>query len=146
MVNKVEVKTEKKTTKAGLWYLFDAKDTVLGRLSTRIAMKLMGKELATWRPNVDPEVAVVVINANKVALTGKKETDKKYYRYSGYPGGLSETTVKRLREKKSDVIINHAVKGMLPKNHLADKMIARLFIYPTGDHPHQAQKPVEVKL
>src|SRR5262249_37641329 len=128
------------------WFLFNAKDKVLGRLSTQVAVKLMGKDQATYRPNLDPRAAVIVVNAKSVVLTGQKETDKKYYRYSGYPGGLKQLTPKGLREEKSDEIIRHAVKGMLPKNKLADKVISRLFIYESGDHSHEAQKPIEVEL
>lgn len=142
-----KLKTEKKSGTNDLrWFLFDAKDKILGRLGTQIAVKLMGKDVATYFPNVDPKRAVVVINANKIVVTGNKETDKKYYRYSGYPGGLRETTVKRLREGNSGEIIHHAVKGMLPKNKLAAKVITRLFIYKNETHPHQAQKPVEVEI
>lgn len=136
---------DKKIKIENSWHLFDAKGQVVGRLSTKIAMKLMGKNSASWRPNNDPKVSVVVINANKVSFTGQKEEDKKYFNYSGYPGGLKQSTPKSLREGKSDRIIYHAVRGMLPKNKLADKIITRLFIYPDGNHPHEAQKPVEVE-
>lgn len=140
-------KTEKQTETNNLdWFIFDAKGAILGRLSTQLAVKLMGKDQATYRPNVDPRRAVIVINANKIVVTGSKETDKKYYRYSGYPGGLRETTVARLREGNSAEIIHHAVKGMLPKNKLAAKVITRLFIYKNDTHPHQAQKPIEVEI
>ena len=127
------------------WYLFDAKDRVLGRLSTQIAKKLMGKDKASWAPHLDPKISVVVINANKIGLTGKKEEDKKYFSYSGYPGGLKKTNPKNLRKDKSERIIYHAVKGMLPKNKLSARMISRLFVYPHSTHPHEAQKPVEVE-
>lgn len=138
--------TEEKNLKIeNSWHLFDAKDQVVGRLSTKIAMKLMGKDSASWRPNNDPKVSVVVINASKVSFTGQKEEDKKYFNYSGYPGGLKQSTPKSLRENKSDRIIYHAVRGMLPKNKLADKIITRLFIYSDSNHPHEAQKPVEVE-
>lgn len=147
MPKKKEV-VEKKPILANVentWFLFDAKDKVLGRLSTQIATKLMGKEKATWTPNKDPKVSVVVINSDKVALTGQKEEKKNYFRYSGYPGGLKITSARKLRSERSGEIIYHSVRGMLPKNKLASRMIARLFVYEAGSHPHEAQKPIEVK-
>ncbi len=145
---KPTTKTEKKSTLISAendWFLFDAKDRVLGRLSTRVATALMGKEKATWTPNKDPKISVVVINSDKVVLTGKKEKKKNYFNYSGYPGGLKTTSARKMREEKSGEIIYHSVRGMLPKNKLASRMIARLFVYKAGSHPHEAQKPIEVK-
>jgi large subunit ribosomal protein L13 len=137
-------KQAKKQSNTDNWFLFDAKEKVLGRLSTKIAIKLMGKDSAAWAPNIDPQICVIVVNAQKVALTGKKEADKKYYRYSGYPGGLRVTAAEKMRENKSEELIRHAVKGMLPKNRMSEKIISRLYIYSGSDHPHEAQKPVEV--
>lgn len=126
------------------WFLFDAKEQILGRLATQLATKLQGKDKASWEPQVDPKVNVIVINANKVAITGTKEKNKEYFRYSGYPGGLKRTTAGKLRAQNPEEIIHHAVKGMLPKNKLSRRIIARLLIYKNDEHPHTAQKPIPV--
>ncbi len=116
--------------------LFDATGKVLGRLSTEIARTLSGKDRVDYMPNNDQGARVVVINAQKIVLTGNKETDKKYYKHSGYVGGLRETTPKEQREKDASEIIRHAVKGMLPKNKLARKMMTHLHIYNDAKHPY----------
>jgi len=128
------------------WYVIDATDVVLGRLATEIAMKLMGKHKPQYSPHVLTGDTIIVINAEKVAVTGNKLLDKKYYRHSGYPGGLTETTLEEQLEKKPTLVIEHAVRGMLPKNKLAKHMLARLHVYAGGEHPHSAQQPKEMKV
>ncbi len=123
------------------WYLVDAKDAILGRLATKIATYLRGKNKPTFTPHIDTGDFIIVINAAKVKLTGKKLEDKIYYRHSGYPGGLkSETAKDRLRRKPEAVIID-AVWGMLPKGRLGRAMIKKLKVYRGAEHPHMAQKP-----
>ena len=126
------------------WYLIDAKSKILGRLSTKIAKILMGKEKVDFARHADEGDAVVVINAAKVAVTGSKEKTKKYYRYSGYPGGLKETSLEKQREKNPEELIYHAVSGMLPKNRLGKSLIKKLYVYPKEEYPHEAQKPIEL--
>ncbi|MBI3576439.1 50S ribosomal protein L13 [Candidatus Gottesmanbacteria bacterium] len=121
------------------WHLFDAKDKVLGRLSTDIALKLAGKSKPYFVRNLDCGDYVVVINAKHVAVTGKKEKKKMYGNYSGFPGGLKEKALWQLRAEKPTEIIRHAVWGMLPKNKLRDRLVTRLYIYPEEDYP-QAEK------
>lgn len=128
------------------WHLVDVKNKVLGRVSTRIARILMGKHKPTWQPHLDMGDYVVVINAAKVAVTGRKEDQKRYFRYSGYPGGLKEENLRRLRSRKPEEIIYHAVAGMLPKTRLGNAMIKKLFVYPGEEHPHEAQKPVQLEI
>lgn len=121
------------------WHLLDAKDQVLGRLATKITKLLMGKEKVGWVPYLDQGDYVVVKNVAKVAVTGKKETQKRYFRYSGYPAGLKSETLGELRRKRPSEIIRHAVLGMLPKNKLGSKMITRLFLYP-GEEGEMIEK------
>ena len=123
------------------WLLIDAENKTLGRLSSRISSILMGKNKSQYTPNNDLGDFVVIINAEKIKLTGNKETQKKYFRHSGYPGGLKSTNVQELRKDKPEQIILRAVKGMLPKNKLADKMISKLKVYKGPAHPHVGQKP-----
>jgi len=123
------------------WYLVDADAQVLGRLATRIATVLMGKDKPTYSDFLDTGDFVVVVNAEKVRLTGKKLDDKKYYRHSGYPGGIKETNARQLLNKHPERVLQFAVKGMLPKNKLGSRMIRRLKVYSGQDHPHQAQQP-----
>ncbi|OGY21897.1 MAG: 50S ribosomal protein L13 [Candidatus Woykebacteria bacterium GWB1_45_5] len=127
------------------WYLIDVKGQILGRIATKIATILMGKHKASWQPHQDLGDMVVVTNAAKVAVTGRKEEQKKYYRYSGYPGGLKTETLKSLRGRKPQDIIYHAVEGMLPRNRLGRAMIKKLFVYPGESHPHEAQKPIKLE-
>ncbi|OGH31438.1 MAG: 50S ribosomal protein L13 [Candidatus Levybacteria bacterium RIFCSPHIGHO2_02_FULL_42_12] len=119
------------------WHLVDAKDKVLGRISVDMAHLLMGKAKPYFVRHLDCGDFVVVVNAEKIVLTGKKETQKKYFRYSGYPGGLAVETVQKLRKRAPQEIINHAVKGMLPQNKLRDRMLTRLFVFAGADHPYK---------
>ena len=123
------------------WHLIDAENKTLGRLSSRVSTILMGKNKSQYTPNNDLGDFVVIINAEKIKLTGNKEFQKKYFRHSGYPGGLKSTTAQELRKDKPEQIIFKAVKGMLPKNKLANKMISKLKVYKGSNHPHLGQKP-----
>jgi large subunit ribosomal protein L13 len=123
------------------WYLVDADNKVLGRIATEIANVLRGKNKPTFTPSVDTGDFVIVVNADKIQLTGNKNADKIYYSHSGFPGGLKEISAGKLLEKKPEDLIKKAVKGMLPKNKLARHMIKKLKIYTGTDHPHAAQQP-----
>ncbi|MDZ7697969.1 MAG: 50S ribosomal protein L13 [Deltaproteobacteria bacterium] len=122
------------------WYLVDAENKVLGRLATEIAMRLRGKHKAIFTPHADTGDFVVVVNADKVALTGKKWRNKTYYHYTGYVGGLKQITAEKLREKKPTEMLIHAVKGMLPKNSLGRRQLKKLKVYAGPEHPHEAQQ------
>jgi len=126
------------------WYLIDAADKILGRIASRIALILMGKRKPFYSPSVDVGDYVVVINADKVKLTGKKLEKKIYYHHSFYPGGLKEVPIKKIMEERPEKIIYLAVKRMLPKNKLGRKMLKRLKIYRGDKHPHIAQNPVKI--
>lgn len=128
------------------WYVVDASDKVLGRLATQIAKYLRGKHKPEFTPHADAGDYIVVINADKVKVTGKKEQEKVYYTHSGYPGGLKETTYDKLKAKDATRIIELAVKGMLPKNPLGRAMLSKLKVYIGSEHPHIAQQPVEINL
>ncbi len=128
------------------WILIDAKDATLGRVSTEIAKYLIGKYKPTYTPHVDGGDYVVVVNAKELVVTGAKETDKMYYRHSGFPGGLKEAQLKELREKSPESIIQEAVKGMLPKNKLSAGRLARLRIFTGSEHDHTAQTPEKVEV
>jgi len=123
------------------WWVVDAEGQVLGRLATTIAARLRGKHNPAFTPHVDTGDAVVVINADKIVLTGKKLQNKVYYRHSGYIGGLKEITAEKLLEKRPEELIRHAVKGMLPKNKLGQKLFKKLKVYTGNTHPHEAQQP-----
>lgn len=123
------------------WYIVDATNVVVGRLASRIAPILQGKHKPIYTPHVDTGDGVIVINAERIRFTGKKETDKTYFEYSGYPGGDKHISPAELRENDPGRIVYHAVKGMLPNNRLADKMIKKLKIYEGSEHPHEAQQP-----
>jgi large subunit ribosomal protein L13 len=128
------------------WYVVDAKDQVLGRLATRIAIHLRGKNKPEFTPNVDTGDFIVVVNAEKVRLTGNKLNDKMYYWHTGYPGGIrSESAMEKL-SKKPEKVVTDAVWGMLPKNRLGRAMLKKLKVYKGDDHPHKAQKPEPLKL
>lgn len=128
------------------WVVLDATDVPLGRLSTVVASMLRGKNKPTFTPNVDTGDYVIIINAEKVQLTGKKATDKKYYRHSGYPGGIYETTAGRLRDEKPARLIETSVKGMLPKNRLGRAQFTHLHVYAGAEHPHAAQQPKQLDI
>lgn len=123
------------------WYVVDAEDQVLGRLASRVATILMGKDKPIYTDFLDTGDFVVIVNAGRVRLTGNKLDDKVYYRHSGYPGGLRETNARKMLAKHPDRVLQLAVKGMLPKNKLGSRMIKRLKIYGGDQHPHQAQQP-----
>jgi large subunit ribosomal protein L13 len=128
------------------WVVIDATDLALGRLASRIALVLRGKTKPGFTPHVDCGDNVIVVNCEKVALKGKKMTDRVYTRYTGYPGGQRFTTPKEILEHKPTELIRRAVKGMLPKTRIGDKLIVNLFIYAGPEHPHQAQNPKVIKL
>lgn len=123
------------------WYLIDASGKTLGRLSTQIAMILMGKNKPNYTPNIISGDMVVVINSAKIKVSGSKLTDKFYYRHSGYPGGIKETSLRELLQKDPNQVIRHAVAGMLPKNKLQAQMLKNLKVYASTEHNHEAQKP-----
>ena len=128
------------------WYVIDAEGQTLGRLATKVASVLRGKHKPTYTPHVDGGDFVIVVNANKVKLTGNKLNDKIYYNHSRYTGGLRERTAKEMIEKYPVEMIERAVKGMLPKGRLGRQMYKKLFVYAEGDHPHSAQKPTALKM
>ena len=123
------------------WYVVDASGKVLGRLASEIALRLRGKHKAIYTPHVDTGDFIVVVNAEKIILTGKKLTDKIYYSYFGYPGGLRETAAGKMLAEKPENLIRIAVAGMMPKNNLGKKMLKKLKIYSGNAHPHDAQCP-----
>lgn len=127
------------------WYIVDAEGKTLGRLATELAMVLQGKRKPIYTPHVDTGDYVIVINAEKVNLTGKKWDDKEYIYHTGYPGGLKRVPYKNLVEKHPTQLIKLAVKGMLPKNSLGRQMMKKLKIYSGPTHPHEAQQPIELK-
>jgi large subunit ribosomal protein L13 len=126
------------------WYLVDADGKTLGRLATRIADTLRGKDKAQYTPHIDTGDFVVVVNAEKIAVTGKKLDDKIYYRHSGYPGGLRQRTLREELERRPTEVIRKAVKGMLPRNRLARAQLTKLKVYAGPEHPHGAQDPKEL--
>jgi large subunit ribosomal protein L13 len=127
------------------WYLVNAEGRVLGRLSTEVAKILKGKNKPTYTPHLDTGDFVIVINAGKVTLTGKKLRGKMYYHHTGYPGGIRQTNAEELLAKKPTEMIRIAVKGMLPKNSLGRQMLRKLKIYAGPNHPHEAQKPIALE-
>jgi large subunit ribosomal protein L13 len=128
------------------WYIVDAKDQVLGRLATRVASIIRGKTKPTFTPNTDTGDFVIVINADQVKLTGKREELKDYIHHSGYPGGLKKKSYQETKAQKPEFIIHNAVKGMLPKNRLGNRLIKKLKVYAGENHPHSAQKPEVLSL
>lgn len=128
------------------WYVVDAQDKTLGRLATEIASRLRGKHKPTYTPHVDTGDYIVVVNAEKVRVTGRKTTDKIYYRHTGYPGGIKGTSFERMRETQPERIIEKAVKGMLPRNPLGRAMFKKLKVYAGSDHPHAAQQPQTLEI
>lgn len=128
------------------WLMIDATDKVLGRLASETARRLRGKHKAEYTPHVDTGDYIVIVNAGKVALTGRKEEDKRYYHHTGYPGGIKEITAGKLREKDACRLIEKAVKGMMPRNPLGRAMLRKLKVYAGADHRHAAQQPREIQL
>ena len=128
------------------WLVIDATDLVLGRLASRVAYLLRGKHKTNFTPHVDCGDNVIVINAEKIRLTGKKLTDKVYVRHTGYPGGQRFATPKELLTRKPFAVVEEAVRGMLPKNRLGSQLFRNLHVYVGAEHPHQAQQPKQIKL
>ncbi|MBT8329192.1 MAG: 50S ribosomal protein L13 [Desulfofustis sp.] len=128
------------------WYVVDAKDKILGRLATEIAFRLRGKHKPTFSPFIDNGDFIIVTNADKVQLTGKKWDDKKYYRHTGYMGGIKDTTARELLEKHPTDLVTKAVKGMLPKNKIGRAQLKKLKVYAGADHPHKAQQPEALEI
>lgn len=137
------IKTEDADRK---WHVIDAKGQTLGRLASKVARVIRGKEKAIFTPNTDTGDFVIVINAAQVKMTGKREEKKEYFHHSGYPGGLKTQSFNELIEKKPDFVIREAVKGMLPKTKLGNKLIKKLKVYKDDAHPHQAQLPAALSL
>ena len=127
------------------WHVIDASDVVLGRLASHVAVLLRGKHKPTFAPHLDTGDFVIVVNAEKVVVTGKKETAKEFMTYSGWKGGEKYTTVERLRAKRPEHLITHAVKGMIPKNRLGSRLLTKLKVFKGPKHPHAAQKPEALK-
>lgn len=128
------------------WYVVDASGMVLGRLASQVASRLRGKHNPLFTPHVDCGDSVIVINADKIVLTGRKWDQKMYHRHSGYTGGLKSITAKKLLEKRAEDLVRFAVKGMLPKNRLGIKILKKLKVYTGGNHPHEAQQPQDLSL
>ena len=128
------------------WWVVDAEGAVLGRLATQVAARLKGKFNPMYTPHVDTGDSVVVVNAAKIKLTGRKMEQKNYYRHSGFMGGLKTINARKLLEKKPEDLISHAVKGMLPKNRLGRQLFKKLKVYAGADHPHKAQLPETLEL
>ncbi|MGM0436789.1 MAG: 50S ribosomal protein L13 [Bacillota bacterium] len=128
------------------WYIVDASGKTLGRFASEVAQILRGKHKVTFTPSVDTGDYVIVINAEKIKLTGNKWQEKEYVHHSNYPGGLKTTTYEKLKDKNPELIIKNAVKGMLPHNNLGEKIFKKLKVYSGSEHPHQAQQPEELEL
>jgi len=128
------------------WFVLNAEDVVLGRLATKVAMMLMGKHKPTYTPFLDTGDHVVIVNADKVRLTGNKEQDKLYRTHSGYPGGLKEVQARKMRQRRPERMLELAIAGMLPKTKLGKQMYRKLNVYAGPKHPHQAQKPVDMAI
>lgn len=128
------------------WYVVDANDKVLGRIASKIAHRLRGKHKPEYTPHVDTGDFIIVVNAKKLRVTGNKVTDKKYYRHSGYPGGLYETDFGKMQQRFPGRVLEKAIKGMLPKNRLGRAVFAKLKVYPEATHPHTAQQPQTLEL
>lgn len=128
------------------WYIVDAEEKILGRLATEIAFRLRGKHKPTFSPFIDNGDFIIVTNADKIQLTGNKWDGKKYYRHTGYMGGIKETTARELLEKHPTALVMNAVKGMLPKNKIGRAQLKKLKVYAGADHPHKAQQPEELEI
>ena len=136
--------TNKATAQKG-WVIVDAKDQVLGRVASQVARVLRGKHKTSYNPNTDMGDNVIVINAEKVKMTGKKWTDRVVFKYSGYPGGQKLLTPTMMRQKNPARLIEHSVRGMLPKNSMGRQLFRSLHVYAGTEHPHEAQQPKEIK-
>jgi large subunit ribosomal protein L13 len=136
----------KESDNKGNWLVVDAENVVLGRLASQVAARLRGKHNPLYTPHVDCGDFVVVINADKIKLTGRKEEQKMYYHHSGYMGGLKSINANKLRQKRPEDLVRSAVKGMLPKNRLGRKLYKKLKVYAGSEHPHQAQQPQTFEL
>ena len=141
-----KTKSVNKENSSKEWVVIDATDQVLGRLASRVAILLRGKNKPNFTPNADCGDNVIVVNADKVRLTGKKMTDKVYVRHTGYPGGQRFTTPKELFSRKPLAVLEHAVRGMLPRTRLGEKQFKNLYLYIGSEHPHQAQNPKTITL
>jgi len=128
------------------WYLVDAEDKILGRLASGIALRLRGKHKPIFTPHADTGDFIVVVNAEKVAMTGNKWDQKVYYRHTGYQGGLKETTAREMRDKKPENLLRLAVRRMLPKNSLGRRQLKKLKVYAGPEHPHEAQQPEKLEI
>lgn len=135
-----------KATVTKEWVVIDATNQILGRLSSQAAKILRGKHKPSYTPHVDCGDNVIIINAEKVRFTGRKLTDKQYVRHTGYPGGQRFSTPKEMLQRKPIWVVEHAVKGMLPKNRLASALFRNLYVYEGSEHPHEAQKPKQIDL
>ena len=142
----MKTKSYKNTDLDKKWLLLDARDETLGRLSSKIASILMGKNKAQYTPHNDLGDYIVVVNAEKIRVTGNKDIQKKYYKHTGYPGGLKSSTFSEIIEKTPENVILKAVKGMLPKNKLSNSMISKLKVYEGDNHPHTGQNPIKIEL
>ena len=142
----MKTKSYKNTDLDKKWLLLDARDETLGRLSSKIASILMGKNKAQYTPHNDLGDYIVVVNAEKIRVTGNKDIQKKYYKHTGYPGGLKSSTFSEIIEKNPENLILKAVKGMLPKNKLSNSMISKLKVYEGDNHPHAGQNPIKIEL
>jgi large subunit ribosomal protein L13 len=143
------VKTTKSIREQDLqreWFVVDAQGQTLGRLASRVATILRGKHRPEYTPHVDCGDYVIIVNAEKIHTTGRKTTQKKYYRHSGYPGGIKEITLRDQLQKFPERVLEYAVKGMLPKNRLGRRMFKKLKVYAGPNHPHQAQQPKPIEL
>ncbi|MCK4518954.1 MAG: 50S ribosomal protein L13 [Candidatus Omnitrophica bacterium] len=146
MLNKTKTYTPNVNDIKRGWFIIDAKGKILGKLATKAAVYLQGKNKTDYTPYIDGGDEVIVVNAEKIVVTGKKLEQKMYKRYSGYPGGLKETPLEEMLKRKPEEVIRLAVKGMLPKNRLGSRMIVRLKVYKGEAHPHQSQKPVPLEI
>ena len=130
---------------AANWHVVDATDQILGRLAAKVAVILQGKHKPTYTPHVDTGDFVVVLNADKIKVTGRKLQAKQYVRHSGYPGGMRTESLERLLARRPEEVIRRAVRGMLPQNRLGEQMMRKLHVYAGAEHPHAAQRPTEMK-
>ena len=145
-INSFKTKSAKTPEVERAWHLIDAENVIAGRLASKVASMLRGKHKPSFTPHVDTGDYIVVVNADKVRFSGLKENKKEYFRHSGYPGGVTVTTVKDMRVKKPTFLIENAVKGMLPKGPLGRSMIKKLKVYAGAEHPHEAQNPTKLTI